>query len=189
MSVKSMFKEHFTHGPISQHFKNHDIVLRDKNRIDLNINYFETIEMRKFTIDDMNVSVELYKYVFSAEPWNDGWISSDQVRYYLSELIENPVFEGFVAYENSCLVAACFGHKRSWWTGKEFFIDELFVANEMQGNGIGTNLLRYVECNLLMIDCLRLTLLTNRDLPAVDFYLKKGFNINQNRIIMAKNII
>ena len=87
------------------------------------------------------------------------------------------------------MVAVCFGHKRSWWTGKEFFIDELFVANGIQGNGIGTRLLHYVERNLFILDCMKLTLLTNKDIAAEDFYLKKGFIINQNKIIMTKNII
>ena len=59
----------------------------------------------------------------------------------------------------------------------------------MQGNGIGTILLDYVESNLLIGDCFRMILVTNMDLPAEEFYLKKGFNINQNRIIMAKDII
>ena len=187
MSVKSMVKEHFANGPISEHFKNHGI-FQEKNYLDL-YNHDKNIEIRKFSIGDMDECVSLYKDVFSSEPWNDEWISTDQVKYYLMELIENPVFEGFVAYENSFLVAVCFGHKRSWWAGKEFFIDELFVANKMQGNGIGTRLLQYVECNLLMLDCMKLTLLTNKDIAAEDFYLKKGFIINQNKIIMTKNII
>ncbi len=189
MSVKSKFKAHFTNSPISEHLKNHGIY-HDKNVNDIDaMKYIPTIEMRKFTFNDMDGAVELYKEVFSAKPWNDGWISHDQVRYYLIELIENPVFEGFVAYENSCLIGVCFGHKRSWWTGKEFFIDELFIANEMQGYGIGTKLLQFVESDLIMLDCLRLTLLTNKDIAAEDFYLKKGFTTNQNRIIMTKNII
>jgi aminoglycoside 6'-N-acetyltransferase I len=188
VSVKSIVKEHFTHSPISEHFKKHGRVYRGKNHV----NYTacnETIEIRNFTTGDIAACAELYKDVFSADPWNDGWISNYQVRYYLHELIENPVFEGFVAYEKSNMVGVCFGHKRSWWTGKEFMIDELFVDNEVQGNGIGTKLLEYVECNQVTGDCNRLTLLTNRDLPAEEFYLKKGFKINENRITMAKDII
>ncbi len=189
MSVKSMVKEHFTNGPISEHFKKHGTIFKGKNELDLSQNYYETIEMRNFTLEDMDRCVELYKEVFRTDPWNDNWLSSDQVKYYLMELIKNPVFEGFVAYENFNMIAACFGHKRSWWTGKEFFIDELFVANEKQGNGIGTKLLNYVELNPLIADCQCLILITNKDLPAEEFYLKKGFKINQERIIMAKNVI
>lgn len=189
MSVKTMFMEHISNSPFSEHFRNHGIVFNEKNEIDTSIDYFEEIEIRRFTNADITDVVELYKDVFTAEPWNDVWISEEQVEYYLNELVENPVFDGFVVYENSLLLAACFGHKRSWWNGKEFFIDELFVANQMQGKGIGSKLLEYVEKDLLMDDYFRITLLTNKNLPAEEFYLKQGFNIIQNRIIMAKNIL
>jgi aminoglycoside 6'-N-acetyltransferase I len=189
MSVKSIVIEHFTHGPISEHFKKHGTIFLDKNSTNIVSTYYGTAEIKKFTLGDIDECVELYKDVFSSDPWKDDWISIDQVRTYFNELIENPVFEGFVAYEKSKLVGACFGHKRSWWTGNDFFIDELFVANEMQGNGIGTKLLDYVECNRATDDCNRLILLTNIDLPAKEFYLKKGFKTNNNRIIMDKKIV
>jgi aminoglycoside 6'-N-acetyltransferase I len=57
----------------------------------------------------------------------------------------------------------------------------------MQGKGIGTQLINYVESNPLIEDCVRLILLTNNDLPAKKFYLKRGFIINEDRIIMVKN--
>jgi aminoglycoside 6'-N-acetyltransferase I len=183
-----MLIEHISNSPFSEHFKNHGIIFREENGIDNTINYFENYEIRRFTIGDIDAVLELYKEVFSSEPWNDLWISKEQVRYYLNELIENPGFDGFVFYENSSLVGACLGHTRSWWNGKEFFIDELFVANQMQGKGIGSKLMQHVEADLLMNDYSRIMLLTNKDLPAEEFYLKKGFNINQKRIIMVKNI-
>ena len=98
----------------------------------------------------------------------------------------NPVFEGFVSYESSDIIAVCLGYKRSWWNGKEFFIDELFVAKKMQGKGIGTQLLNYVESNPLIGDFVRLILLTNNDLPAKEFYLNSGFVINEDRINHGK---
>ena len=57
---------------------------------------------------------------------------------YLKELIENPVFEGFLMCKDSKIVAVCLGRRRSWWRGKEFFVDEFFVETGRQGNGIGT---------------------------------------------------
>ena len=189
VSVKSMVRAHFSNFLISEHIKKHRTFYSDRNQMEFFTKFYDNFEMRKFTNEDLDGCIKLYKEVFSSEPWNDGWLSNDQVRYYLNELIENPVFEGFVAYENSDLIAVCLGHKRSWWSGKEFFIDELFVANNMQGIGVGTHLLNYVECNPLISDCMRLILLTNKDLPAEKFYLKMGFKINENRIIMEKNFI
>ena len=188
MSVKAMVIEHFTNSTVSEHLKNHSDIFRKKNALIITSGPDENVKMMEFRFEDMDACVELYKDVFTSNPWNDYWLSNEQVRYYLNELIENPVFEGYVAYENSKLIAVCLGHKRSWWNGKEFFIDELFVSKEMQGNGIGSKLLEFVEFKNTIEDCVRLTLLTNKNFPAEEFYLNKGFNINEKRIVMAKDI-
>lgn len=189
MSVKTMVKSHISNFPISEHFKKHRTFHSNRNQVKFFPKYYGKIEMKRFTPKDLDGCVELYKEVFSADPWYDGWLSIEQVRKYVKELIANPVFEGFVAYDSSDIIAVCLGHKRSWWNGKEFFIDELFVAKKMQGKGIGTQLLNYVESNPLIRDCVRLILLTNNDLPAKKFYLNRGFTINEDRIIMVKNFI
>lgn len=188
MSVKAMVIEHFTNSTVSEHIKNHKNLFKEKTAVNITSIPEENIKMSEFNLKDFDACIELYKDVFSSDPWNDYWLSNEQVRYYLNELIENPVFEGFVAYENSKLIAACFGHKRSWWSGKEFFIDELFVSKDMQGKGIGTKLLEFIEFNTIIGDCGRLLLLTNKNFPAEKFYLKKGFNIDNRRIVMAKDI-
>jgi aminoglycoside 6'-N-acetyltransferase I len=189
LSVKTIVKSHFSSFPITEHFKKHKTFFSDRNQVEFFPKYFGEVEMRRFTLQDLDGCVDLYKEVFSADPWYDDWLSNEQVRHYLKELIANPVFEGFVAYESSDIIAVCLGHKRSWWNGKEFFIDELFVAKNMQEKGIGTQLLNYVESNPLIDDCVRLILLTNSNFPAEKFYLKRGFKINKNRIIMVKNFI
>jgi aminoglycoside 6'-N-acetyltransferase I len=72
--------------------------------------------------------------------WYEGCLSIEQVRKYVKELIANPVFEGFVAYKSSDIIIAVFlGHKRSWWNGREFFIDELFVAKKCKEKELEPN--------------------------------------------------
>lgn len=185
MSIKMAVKEHFLEH--SRHIKNHFYYIHGLNSAE-SVNKDGIIVMRKFTSEDIDKCSELFKEVFSAYPWYDDWVSFDQARNYLMELIENPVFEGFVAYEGSNVVAACFGHKRSFWTGKEFFIDEFYVRNESQGNGIGTKMLNYVKENIIEEDYMRLTLLTNKGIPAEEFYIKNGFYNNQNRTVMVNEL-
>lgn len=189
MSMKAAVKEHFSH-----HFLNNNISIRFKSHIDYihGINYIKSINenenllLRKFTIEDVDKCTELFKEVFSDYPWYDKWVSVNQAKIYLTELIVNPVFEGFVAYKSSNIVAVCFGHKRSWWTGKEFVIDEFYVAKDMQGNGIGTELMNFVKNSFISENYTRLVLLTNKDIPAEEFYAKNGFRINEHRISMIK---
>jgi GNAT superfamily N-acetyltransferase len=186
-SVKEHIYEHFSNSPISRHWNHHFHNSNGFNRIKSE-NEDQKLEIRKFSFEDMDNCAKLFKNVFSAYPWYDNWVSDDQARKYLIELIENPVFEGFVVYEGSNIVAVCFGHKRSWWIGKEFFIDEFYVSNLKQGNGLGTQLLDYVKKTLIQEDYSRLVLLTNKEIPAEDFYIKNGFHTNQSRISMISEL-
>ncbi len=186
-SVKEHFSEHFSSSPISRHFRNHFSTITGIDSLGL-YNENENLLIRKFTLADVEECAELFKEVFSAYPWYDNWVSFEQTRTYLIELIENPVFEGYVAYNGLNLVAVCFGHKRSWWIGKEFFVDEFYVRNESQGNGIGTKMLNYIKEQLIEEEYTRLVLLTNKGIPAEEFYIKNGFYNNQNRTVMVKEL-
>jgi len=187
-TVKEHFSNHFLNNNISMHFKSHIGFIQGKNEFKL-LNKDKNLLIKKFTIEDVDECAELFKEVFSDYPWYDNWVSFSQTKTYLMELIQNPVFEGFVAYEGSKIVAVCIGHIRSWWMGKEFFIDEFYVAKDMQGNGIGTELMDYIKNSFISKNYTRLVLLTNKDIPAEEFYAKNGFQINENRINMINELL
>lgn len=197
MSMKSAVKEHVSNSQVTEHFKKHGSFLLNGIILDGFISKLEIdnkdfivhrdgMEFKKFSLQDLDNSAKLYKEVFSEHPWNDEWIRLSQVKEYLEELIKNPVFRGYVVYQNSELVAACLGHSRSWWSGNEFFIDEFFVSSSYQGQGIGSLLMDYVENHPELRDVDSFQLLTNSDVPAKDFYRKNGFKIKNNRITMTK---
>lgn len=196
LSVKSLVKEHFSHSPRDLISDRLTYLFHHKNEIKVKSSFFDEnvvldenkIYMRKFSLEDVDRCTEIFKKVFSADPWYDEWESLKHVRNYLDELIENPVFEGYVAFEGSDIIAVCLGHRRSWWIGKEFFVDEFYVENERQGNGIGTKLMDFVTKSLAREGYTRLTLLTNKEIPAEKFYLKNGFYNNLQRTVMVKNI-
>lgn len=196
MSIKTAIKEHFTNNPLKEHLGNNAI--KDHwdyflhNHIE-NVNLGDStpnieVNIRNFSRDDLDECAKLYTQVFSSYPWYDNWASSDQAKYYLTELMENPVFEGFVLLEDSKIVAVCMGHKRSWWMGKEFFVDEFFVENRSQGNGIGTKMMNYLVNNLAADGYTRLILLTDKEIPAESFYQKNGFYNNYQRAVMVRKL-
>lgn len=204
MSIKTSIKEHFTdnHLNIINHFENvslkshWDYFFQDNSEFEFsNQAYLEDdpdlrrdFAFRRFNWKDLDECATLFKNVFSADPWFDEWVSLDQSRNYLNELVENPVFEGFVMCEDSRIVAVCLGHRRSWWMGKEFFVDEFFVETGRQGNGIGTKTVDFLVDILREEGYVRLTLLTNKNIPAETFYLKNGFYSNEKRTVMVKMI-
>jgi aminoglycoside 6'-N-acetyltransferase I len=187
VSIKTAVKEHFQQSPIADHwayfFSNESV-----NEITRPIFADNGLKIRKFNSSDLDNCAELFKKVFSSDPWYDDWRSLEQARDYLGELIKNPAFEGFVACEDSEIVGVCLGHSRSWWSGQEFFVDEFFVENDVQGNGIGTKLLGLVSDYLIGENYIRLILLTNKEIPAENFYLKNGFYNNQKRTVMVKEL-
>jgi len=180
-AVKDHFLVHFPGDMVLKHWDHH---FSNSYTEELDIQDHKFV-FRKFSMEDVDKCAELYKEVFSDYPWYDVWDTSTQVKKYLIELIKNPTFEGFVAFEDKEVVAVCFGRKRSWWMGNEFFIDEFFVSNEKQGNGIGTELMNFVKDSLRKEGYKRLTLLTNKGIPAEEFYFKNGFYNNKNRIVMV----
>lgn len=191
MSIKTAIKAHISNSIIKDHFNENSLI--DHWNYFININDLKQLGngnkliIKRFIGDDLDKIVDLFTRVFSADPWYDSW-DLIQARNYLNELIENPVFDGFIAIEGSNIVAVCMGHRRSWWMGKEFFIDEFFVENEKQGNGIGTKTLEIIANELTVEGYTRLTLLTNKGIPAEIFYLKNGFYNNLERTVMVKEL-
>jgi len=208
MSIKTSIKEHLTSNFRGHRenisLKNHWDYFFQDNTENANLTQFQLdnsknanstqlqlnnpLDFRRFSGEDLDECAELFKNVFSDDPWYDEWVSLDQSRNYLKELVANPVFEGFVIRDNSKMVAVCLGHRRSWWAGKEFFVDEFFVENGMQGNGIGSNTMDYLVKTLIEEGYVRITILTNKKIPAEIFYLKNGFYNNEKRTVMVREL-
>ena len=187
MSIKTLVHEHFKQNLISKHWVMHNSTIKNQEiKEALIIN--ENLKIKKITINELEKCAELYLKVFSSSPWYDMWKSTVQVQNYLRELMFNPVFEGFMVCEGDRVVAVCLGHRRSWWMGKELFIDEFCVDNEIQGNGIGTMLINFMWEYLSQEGYERFILLTNKDIPAQKFYLKNGFKTNDDRLSMVKKL-
>lgn len=67
-------------------------------------------------------------------------------------------------------------------------MDELFVENERQGNGIGGATVNLLFKVLREEGYTRVILLTNKGIPAETFYLKNGFYNNENRAVMVREL-
>ncbi|WP_461612430.1 GNAT family N-acetyltransferase [Clostridium sp. Marseille-QA1073] len=122
--------------------------------------------------------------VFSSKPWFDKWKSIEHATNYLKEFMDNPVFIGFVIRENDSIVGACFGHTRSWYEGKEYYIDEYYIDNNLQNDGVGSKLMSYIKEYLASKSIHCIVLITKKDVPARKFYEKHGFKCNEDNIFM-----
>ena len=144
------------------------------------------IDFRYFENSDLDEITYLLIKVYGQEPWKDQWPSFEIARTYLKEFIDNPAFKGLVALNNNKIVGVCFGHRKTWWQGPEFYIDEYFIDSDNQRNGIGSQLIEYLKNDLLkeQINCM--VLLTQKGYPSEQFYIKQGFKESPSTIFMYK---
>lgn len=80
------------------------------------------------------------------------------------------------------------GHIKHWYTGKEYYIDELCISTGKQGQGVGTMFLNMIENACRELKLTHLFLLTENNVPAFEFYKKNGFYKLDNSVSFAKEL-
>lgn len=134
---------------------------------------------------DFKLCVRLFMDVFNHEPWNDRWKYADAEQY-LRECIASPGFQGVIACDDMDVCGFILGNRKKWWSGDEFFIQEMCVAPAAQRGGVGTGLLKCLQDHPGLDGIRRITLLTGRGIPAEDFYRKNGFREIEKMLFMSK---
>ncbi len=71
--------------------------------------------------------------------------------------------------------------------GEIFVLEEMCVAPEAQGRGVGSRLLRRLHRVLEEKDIGRVVLLTIGDSPAEAFYRKSGYRRSFNTVMMVRD--
>ena len=146
------------------------------------------MELKELTIQDRASITNLFRSVFTNEPWNDDWSDHAQLDAYIHDLIgqDNSLTLGY--YDGDHIVALAMGHIKHWCAGTEYNIDELCVDREMQGGGIGSMFLGEIERFLSGRGISRIFLQTDRDMPAYTFYIHRGFQEMEGHVSFVKKI-
>ena len=146
------------------------------------------MELKTLTPGNKAAITALFSDVFSHEPWNDDWRDAAQLDAYIMDLIgqSNSLTLGFMDGES--LIGLSMGHVKHWYTGTEYFIDELCIDRARQGQGIGTGFLQAMEAFLPSIGVRHIFLLTNRSMPAWNFYRNRGFREMTDNAAFCKTL-
>lgn len=139
------------------------------------------------TADNLEQCIELYINVFNSEPWNETW-TYQTAKERLTDLLHTPKSLGFLLYDNNNLIGFIAGNSKKSYTGLTFYLAELCINNKIQGKGYGSKLLLCLEDELKKRGVQSLYLLTANSGLAESFYLKNDYTINENRIVMKKNL-
>lgn len=135
----------------------------------------EMYQFRKIGINEIELIKELFISVFTINPWNDDWSNQEQLDLYMYDLVGQSNSLTYGLFEDEKLIGVSMGHIRHWFSGTEYYIDELCIRTDKQGHGIGTYFLKEIEKGIKEIGLVHIFLLTENNVPAYGFYQKMGF--------------
>ena len=146
------------------------------------------MELKQLSINDKEAIKELFTGVFTGEPWNDDWSDSGQLDLYIKDLCGQEYSLTYGLYDGDELIGLSMGYIKHWYTGTEYIINELCIRTDRQGCGAGTGFLAQIEKAVKEMGVRQIFLLTDRDVPACNFYKKNGFVEVSGLIPFAKHI-
>jgi aminoglycoside 6'-N-acetyltransferase I len=128
----------------------------------------------------------LFVAVFNTPPWNDAW-THETVKGRLAEILATPGFRGLVAMDDA-VVGFIIGNCEQWFDGMHFCVKEMCVRPDLQGQGIGTQLLQRLEESLRAEGVTLMYLLTLRGSPAAEFYGKRGYRASRRMAAFTRRL-
>ena len=146
------------------------------------------MEFRQLTPERFEDIKAFFRDVFTKEPWNDDWSDDSQLTMYITELICSGNSLTYAMYDGEEMVSLAMGHIKHWYSGTEYYIEELCVRTDLQGRGIGTAFIEHIENALREMGINHIFLQTDRDMPAYDFYLRRGFTELVNHVSFVRNV-
>ena len=146
------------------------------------------MELKRLSIDDKEEIKALFKGVFMGEPWNDDWSDSEQLDLYIEDLCGQGYSLTYGLYDGDEMIGLSMGYIKHWYTGTEYIIDELCIKTDRHGSGAGTFFLEQIEKTIKELGLKQIFLLTDRDMPAYNFYKKNGYVEVSSLVPFAKLI-
>lgn len=145
-------------------------------------------DFKRIGMNEKEMIKELFTSVFTIEPWNDDWSNQEQLDLYLSDLVGQSNSLTYGLFEAGELIGVSMGRIRHWYSGTEYYIDELCVRTDKQGNGIGTYFVNEIEKAIKEIGLVQIFLQTESSVPAYGFYQKNGFLELKEHVTFVKRV-
>jgi aminoglycoside 6'-N-acetyltransferase I len=120
---------------------------------------------------------------FNAKPWNDRW-TQDTAREELAWTLRVPGYAGLVCVDDGVLALAT-GYREPDDVRNVFYLKTFCVRPDVQGTGVGSELLGSLRDYLSALGVNTIYLLTSRGTPAERFYSRHGYTAKPDDIIMT----
>lgn len=125
--------------------------------------------------------------VFNYEPWGEAW-TPETARAYLRDLRDTPRALGVVAEAAGGIIGFSLGHAEQRDQGAQFYLAEMCVLPEYQGQGVGRRLLARLEATLRAQGVGKMYLLSARGGAAEAFYHACGFYTSEKMVMLGKHL-
>lgn len=143
----------------------------------------ENIVIRRLENKDIKNAAILLKETYAMAPWNEDW-TIEVAEERMKELFSCPMAICYVSEEENQINGVMCGRKITYWSGKEYFVDEFFISPAYQGKGLGSSMLEFVRQDLSKHEIASIVLNTGKGFPSEKFYLKNGFIQKESLIFM-----
>ena len=145
--------------------------------------------VRLLSEKDLEEASIIFTDVFRSNPWNEPWSFHTSYKRLL-DISNTPGYIG-IGYFNSNNQMAGFlvGNEEQWADSTNFYINEICVLTNVQTNGIGTSLLKYLKGILTQknVDTAYLSTERGKGKPEL-FFSKNGYVTNESRVLMTMTI-
>lgn len=139
--------------------------------------------IREIQKEDISRCGEIYVKAFPKEYWGVEW-SVERACEYLQDYTEQKRFVGYVYEEAGVVQGAMFACGKISGYKEEIYINEMMVMPDMQGKGIGKELLNAIKSYSEIHELAGVVLYTSEYAPAMKFYEKNDFQITKGVICM-----
>lgn len=146
------------------------------------------MQIKKIGMDNIEEIKTVIKDTFSREPWNDDWSNEKQFHSYILDLIDNKNSLSLGLYDNDKLIGVSLGRIKHWYTGTEYWIDDLAIIPKAQGCGYGSKFIDMIEEFIKNQGIVGIVLFTEKDIPAYGLYVKKSFEEKKERVFFEKHL-
>jgi len=143
--------------------------------------------IREFNKSDLDACARLLIETYNRPPWDDTW-TLETASNYIQEFMSYGRFVGFVVVIDNEIIGATFLREKTWMDVSELYMDEFHISPCQQGKGLGKALFAHVEAYAKENKLAGITLLTDKQKPAFEFYQNVGMAKSQSTIFMFKII-
>ena len=144
--------------------------------------------LKRLSIEDKEEIKDVFTSVFTKEPWYDDWSDEEQLDMYINDLVGQGYSLTYGLFDGDEMIGLSMGYIKHWYSGTEYIINELCIKTDRQGSGAGTFFVSEIEKAIKELGLKQIFLLTDKDVPAYEFYKKNGYVEVTNNVAFAKII-